>query len=230
MLALLRPWRFGLAILVAAQLVGAALALSTREPSNRRMQRLRGQASADRASLLHYEEGSFHTGNVSHEGGVQTEVVSKGNGTQQPEPRVFFLFLTMSGIERPELWQAFFDHQPEDRWRVLMHCKHFNTCELQLSQSNLLRAKQVPTVHTEYCSDLVSGMVQLLSVAVMESQSSRDKFVFLSESTLPTKPFGEVYNALTWDTNSDFCVYPTDHWVELELAQNLHALVVKHSQ
>jgi hypothetical protein len=73
-------------------------------------------------------------------------------------------------------------------------------------------------------------MVQLLSVAVMESQSSRDKFVFLSESTLPTKPFGEVYNALTWDTNSDFCVYPTDHWVELELAQNLHALVVKHSQ
>jgi hypothetical protein len=73
-------------------------------------------------------------------------------------------------------------------------------------------------------------MVQLLNSAVLESTSPRDKFIFVSESTLPVKPFYEVYNALTWDANSDFCIYPTDHWVQLSLAQNLQALIVKHSQ
>jgi len=65
---------------------------------------------------------------------------------------------------------------------------------------------------------------------VLESVSPRDKFLFLSESTLPVKPFADVYNSLSWDMSSDFCVYPTDHWVQLQLAQNLRALIVKHSQ
>jgi len=73
-------------------------------------------------------------------------------------------------------------------------------------------------------------MVQLLASAIVESRSPRDKFVFLSETTLPVKPFWDIYNTLSWDQSSDFCVYPTDHWVELELAQNLRALIVKHSQ
>lgn len=73
-------------------------------------------------------------------------------------------------------------------------------------------------------------MVQLLQAAVLESTSPRDKFVFLSETTLPAKPFFDVYSKLTADTTSDFCIYPTDHWVQLELAQNLRALIVKHSQ
>merc|ERR1719424_481379 len=96
--------------------------------------------------------------------------------------------------------------------------------------NNPLGITQVTTVPATYCRDLVSPMVQLLRSATLESSSARDKFVFGSESTLPVKPFREVYSTLTWDTNSDFCIYPTDHWVQLQLAQNLMALMVKHSQ
>lgn len=199
--------------------------------------KLRGQG-VKQQSLLHYEEGAqdagIHSANFSRAEAQQIlgidANISRGNSTQQPEPRVFFLFLTLSGIKRPELWRAFFDGQPPARWRAFVHCKHTNICALELSLGNLLGVTQVATVPSTYCSDLVSPMVQLLQAAVLESASPRDKFVFLSETTLPVKPFWDVYNTLTWDTNSDFCVYPTDHWVELELAQNLRALIVKHSQ
>jgi hypothetical protein len=198
--------------------------------TTKQRQRLRGQASNNKA-LLHFEEGGMVADNSSHIADMLVESNRKKvNGTQTPEPRIFFLFLTMSGIKRPELWRAFFDYQPVGRWRTFVHCKHSNICSLELSLGNILGATQVATVPSSYCRDLVTPMVQLLQAAMTESASPRDKFVFLSESTLPVKPFAEIYNALTVDTNSDFCVYPTDHWVELELAQNLHALIVKHSQ
>jgi len=73
-------------------------------------------------------------------------------------------------------------------------------------------------------------MVSLLAQAVIESTHPGDKFIFVSETTLPVKPFFEVYDTLTQDANSDFCIFPTDHWVQLDLAQNLRALIVEHSQ
>jgi len=202
--------------------------------------RLRGQATqaaAHKSEFLQFEEGGLDNhaggGNSSHATlGNAAANSSRGNASNpvQPEPRVFSLFLTLSGIKRPELWHAFFDQQPAHQWRVFVHCKHTNICSLELSMNNLLGATQVATVPSTYCRDLVTPMVQLLHAAVGESISPRDKFVFLSETTLPVKPFVDVYNTLSWDMNSDFCVYPTDHWVELELAQNLRALIVKHSQ
>lgn len=194
-------------------------------------QRLRGQASADKKAFFQFEEGTFdsHAGNSSLASNGNVAGNSTGNGTN-PEPRIFFLFLTLSGIKRPELWHAFFDQQAVQTWRVFVHCKHTNICALELSLGNVLGATQVATVPSSYCRDLVTPMVQLLQSAVLESVSPRDKFVFLSETTLPVKPFADVYNTLSWDMSSDFCVYPTDHWVELELAQNLRALIVKHSQ
>jgi len=186
--------------------------------TTKQRQRLRGQASNNKA-LLHFEEGGMVAGNSSHITDLLLESNRKKvNGTQVPEPRIFFLFLTMSGIKRPELWRAFFDYQPAGRWRTFVHCKHSNICSLELSLANILGATQVATVPSSYCRDLVTPMVQLLQAAMLESASPRDKFVFLSESTLPVKPFAEVYNTLTYDTSSDFCIYPTNHWVELELA------------
>merc|ERR1719375_542460 len=71
-------------------------------------------------------------------------------------------------------------------------------------------------------------MVKLLNSALSEeSASPRDKFVFLSESTLPVKPFRAVYEALTENDDSDFCVSPEDAW--LKQARS-HAVLVKHSQ
>jgi hypothetical protein len=231
---------FGLLVLLpefclAAPLVKNSTAvldrLSANAVSQEHNQRLRGRTGTNEKALLHLEQGESGAHGNHWSSTVDFEANStRVNSTQAPEPRIFFLFLTLSGIKRPELWQAFLNQQPAGRWRVFEHCKHTNICALELSQGNPLGVTQVATVPSSYCRDLVSPMVQLLQSAIMESTSPRDKFVFLSETTLPAKPFTDVYNTLTWDMNSDFCVYPTDHWVELELAQNLRALIVKHSQ
>jgi len=155
------------------------------------------------------------------------------NKTQQsPTPRVFFLFLTYSGVNRVDLWQSFFAGQPGEQWRIFQHCKVPSICELKATTGgDPLGMTVVPSVHSEYCTDLVSPMVQLLRHAVAESQNPNDKFVFLSETTLPVKPFAEVYNTLAHDANSDFCFYHSEQWARLHSAERGDsAVLLKHSQ
>jgi hypothetical protein len=87
----------------------------------------------------------------------------------------------------------------------------------------------VQTVRTIYCRDLVSAMVQLLAAATRLSFSSKDKFIFVSESTLPVKPFKGVYDTLTRDENSDFCITPDDHWLALQSGE-MRSMLLAHSQ
>merc|ERR1719401_1716336 len=84
---------------------------------------------------------------------------------------------------------------------------------------------QVPTVNTIYCTNLVSAMNKLLEVSLRESAQPGDKFIFVSESTLPVKPFAAVYAALTKDQASDFCVARADQW---PMGSGFY--IVKHSQ
>mmetsp|Transcript_17698 Transcript_17698/g.41041 ORF Transcript_17698/g.41041 Transcript_17698/m.41041 type:complete len:525 (-) Transcript_17698:41-1615(-) len=142
-----------------------------------------------------------------------------GGGASSDEPQVFFLFMTASGMDRPELWEAFFKTAAShSQYRVLMHCSSpgAGMCGAEmLARYKSMGIIVVDTVPTYYCKDLVSGMVQLVRKALPLSQSSRDKFVFLSESTLPVKPFGTVYQTLTGDERSDFCIMPSEHWVKV---------------
>jgi len=128
-------------------------------------------------------------------------------------PKVFFLFLTYSGMARTDLWQAFFEGAPKARWAAFLHCKDQGLCQKQLHEANPLDVRIVDTVDSEYCEDLVSPMVQLLKAATKDSTSDGDKFVFLSESTLPVKPFAHVAQDLAIDQNSDFCIRPEKTWM-----------------
>jgi len=59
-------------------------------------------------------------------------------------------------------------------------------------------------------------MNQLLAYALKDSSShADDKFVFVSDSTLPAKPFWKVYNALTMRKGSYFCVFPSRDWADV---------------
>lgn len=163
-------------------------------------------------------------------GGSGAKGASHGDNPAWKTPRVFLLFLTIHGVRREELWQSFLGQADPSQYRAFIHCKYGGVCGLSLAGSNPLGLTQVDTVETHYCRDLVTAMVQLLRAAIAESGSPRDKFVFVSESTLPVKPFAEVYNALTATHDSDFCIYPEDHWVRLRLKQGVTGLLVKHSQ
>jgi len=129
--------------------------------------------------------------------------------------RVHFLFLAVTKIANWDVWKSFFKDAPADRYRALIHCKGA-ICKLFAAKSKPL--KLVPTVDGSYCLDLVSPMNQLLATALQDdpwSANPADKFVFVSDSTLPAKPFWHIYNTLTGRVGSDFCVFPSKDWADV---------------
>lgn len=79
------------------------------------------------------------------------------------------------------------------------------------------RYEIIPSVATTYCFDLVGGMNALLATALQKDGGShpRDKFILVSDSTLPVKPFRFIQQQLTQDAGSDFCIFPRNEWAEV---------------
>lgn len=139
---------------------------------------------------------------------------AEGKHKQRP-PRIYFLFLAVNKVANFGVWKTFFNVAPTDRYRALVHCKGA-ICKLFASKSKLL--KLVPTVDGSYCADLVSPMNQLLAAALQDDPGSAnpaDKFVFVSDSTLPAKPFWHVYDTLIQREGSDFCMFPAMDWADV---------------
>jgi len=79
-------------------------------------------------------------------------------------------------------------------------------------------------------------MNQLLGHALNNdpgTENPADKFVFVSDSTLPAKPFSQVYATLAMRQGSDFCAFPASEWADipaaaggLEIAVKVHQWIV----
>lgn len=137
-----------------------------------------------------------------------------GTHKQRP-PRVYFLFLAVNKIANFAVWDNFFKVAPAERYRALIHCKGA-ICKLFAAKTKPLRL--IPSVDSSYCYDLVSPMNQLLAAALKDDPHSAnpgDKFVFVSDSTLPAKPFWNIYNTLISRRGSDFCVFPSKDWADV---------------
>eukprot|EP00746_Dinoflagellata_sp_MGD_P164624 gnl/MRDRNA2_/MRDRNA2_93347_c0_seq1.p1 gnl/MRDRNA2_/MRDRNA2_93347_c0~~gnl/MRDRNA2_/MRDRNA2_93347_c0_seq1.p1 ORF type:complete len:645 (+),score=121.62 gnl/MRDRNA2_/MRDRNA2_93347_c0_seq1:132-2066(+) len=142
------------------------------------------------------------------------------------QPRVYFLFMVGDDIPNAELWRAFFANAGEEEWSAYVHCK--SGCSPSI-MAKLPGAHAVDMVKTYYCHDLVTAMVQLLRFSIKDGGHDNDKFVFVSDSTLPVKPFEEVSAALHEHQESDFCIFPSDHWAEADF-ENQRAYLIKHQQ
>lgn len=149
-------------------------------------------------------------------------------------PVVHFLFLAVGKVNNIDVWKAFFARAPSDKFRAYVHCK-VPECTASVADSPLV---PIPTVPSFYCADLVTPMNQLLTLALHgPGQNPRDKFVFVSDSTLPGKPFSYIYDTLVARTGSDFCVCSVKEWAtrrENPLADTKEGkpveMAVKHHQ
>lgn len=152
------------------------------------------------------------------------------------QPQVFFLFMVYDKINNVEVWERFLSSGIGKgvNYQALVHCKTEATCRGNI-RSHLFEI--IPSVPTAYCTDLVGGMNALLHAAVLRSgavENPNDKFVFVSDSTLPVEPLVPMVQRLTSDENSDFCVFPRNEWAEVP--QNMPGgvsvthLAVKHHQ
>mmetsp|Transcript_90389 Transcript_90389/g.252615 ORF Transcript_90389/g.252615 Transcript_90389/m.252615 type:complete len:476 (-) Transcript_90389:206-1633(-) len=193
MVCVLRPVRGLLLLCAAAPLRGAVVAASGRHPAESR--------------------GS----NLRHGRAEVAEDISpvSAEGLPNIRPQIFLLFLVYEKIHNVDVWDRFLDGGVKGSdYTALVHCKSEAKCRDSIKSH---RFEIIPSVTTRYCLDLVSGMNQLLKVALQLSGvgSTNDKFVFLSDTTLPVKPFSFIYDQLTVDRDSDFCIFPRNEWAEV---------------
>lgn len=149
---------------------------------------------------------------------------------EEPSGKVFFLFLAEDGLPNEEIWTRFFaTARPGVDFEALVHCKNEEACRRGVGTRGLFQV--IPTVPSKWCEDLVGPMDALLQAALEAGSagSGTDSFTFISDTTIPVKPFKTVSQRLGLDRmrGSSFCVAPRFSWGFLD---SDYSTVVKHSQ
>lgn len=147
---------------------------------------------------------------------THNQVPAQLPGPNYAPPRVFFLFLAVDKVSNLDVWKAFFAQAPPSQYKAYVHCK-LPECNTQVQGSPLT---PVPTVPSYYCTDLVSPMNQLIASALHDAGpgNPQDKFAFVSDSSLPAKPFSVIYSILVSRQGSDFCIFPSNEWADLPVS------------
>jgi len=155
--------------------------------------------------------------------GVQgLTIVTTGNA----QPKVFFLFMVEDKLPNPEIWEAYFHGVDPSQYRVLLHCRNQDNCQVTDQVSSISALKRVDTVPSSYCRDLVTPMNELLRRGLEEAEfHESDKFAFVSGDSVPVKKFSQAYADLTKNQGSSFCTLPTQRWLKEK-----SGTAVKHSQ
>jgi hypothetical protein len=141
--------------------------------------------------------------------------------------RIFFLFMAVDKVSNLGVWNNFFATAPPGQYRAMIHCK-LPSCIESVKGSVFI---PVPTVPSYYCTDLVSPMNQLLGHALNNDRGTQhpaDKFVLVSDSTLPAKPFAQMYATLTTRRSSDFCAFPANEWADVPGIGGMEMMVKVH--
>jgi len=133
---------------------------------------------------------------------------------QSRAPRVYFMFLAVDKVSNLDVWKAFLAAAPPSQYKAFVHCK-LPSCQQQVAGSVI---QAVHTVPSYYCTDLVSPMQQMVYYALQDPDglaNPYDKFAFVSDSSLPAKPFSYVYSTLSSRLGSDFCIFPSGEWADV---------------
>jgi len=135
-----------------------------------------------------------------------------------------------------KIWNRFFsDATPGVDFEAYVHCENRKACAHNIADDDLRRNfHMIDTVPSEWCSDLVTPMNALLAAALHKNGSmhaagnDNDKFIFISDTTVPLKSFEFVRHKLTVKDGrkSNFCVQEWPKWALYESKY----VVAKHSQ
>lgn len=181
------------------------------------------------AFLLHADGTFLRQSRISTSNSTALSSSSAGNASKvmSRPPRIYFLFMAVDKISNLNVWTNFFAAAPATQYRAYIHCK-LPQCNVQV-QGSVLQA--VATVPSYYCTDLVSPMNQLLHYALSDEPGQTnpsDKFVYISDSSLPAKPFSQMYSTLALRGGSDFCAFPSNEWADVPGTHGLEMAVKVH--
>ena len=111
--------------------------------------------------------------------------------------KIAFLFLTMSDVNFPEIWEKFFEGN-DGEYSIYCHPKYPDEVTINWMKFNIIK-KLVPT---EW-GHLTNAYVELLKAAILDQTNSH--FIFVSDSCIPIKPFCKLEKFITnYDSNCSF--------------------------
>jgi len=122
-----------------------------------------------------------------------------------------FLILGMDRMSHASLWSTFFHYAQAGTWKTWLRYKYHDQCKASLNHSGPAQhVTLVPTVLSSWRSDLMSPMLQLLWKAPEHHLGFgvKETFTFLSDTTLPVKPFWFIHAELSrYPDSSDFAYF-----------------------
>lgn len=138
--------------------------------------------------------------------------------------KLHFLFLIGKHIELPGIWSKFFAEAPPGSHTVWAHCS--DDCDVAQLHKTLPAVQVVPQVPSSYCSDLVTPMWQLVRHALKTPPATGpDKFIFVSDATIPFKPFEVVFQSLMHNSHSEFSIHGPAAWARTNVNGSVLAIV-----
>lgn len=168
--------------------------------------------------------GSFFESTSSEKNAESTDIGNILSGSRH-RGVLHFLFLLRKQLPHPLVWNSFFKEAPAGSWMVWAHCSH--GCVQEDLENAVPSVTIVPTVPSEYCTDLVTPMAQLTKHALKEKapHGVLEKYIFLSDTTLPMKPFYIVHRSLTNNERSEFSIPNSRFWSKAKVDGKFLALV-----
>lgn len=118
--------------------------------------------------------------------------------------KIAFLFLTIGAVFHEHFWRDFFQGH-EDRYTLYAHAKN------DVPESSLLFAHQIPVKVPTTWLNKMRAQIALLQEALKNPDN--EKFIFLSESTIPLATFDTVYEKVTATPQSIFMYQPNPHLI-----------------
>jgi hypothetical protein len=144
--------------------------------------------------LANLENRGLHVGEIENHTEVVCIEARKLRRLPAHRPRkVAFMFLTRGEPHQKILWEEFFAEH-EHQFSMFTHAKYPHQVNSPLWRDTII-PEYVPTGWGRV--SLVDATLRLLAEAIKDP--SNEKFVLVSESCVPIKPFSRVYQELTKD-------------------------------
>lgn len=192
-----------------------------------------GTANVSLSRLPHLGSSGMPPLQRQKSNGADTSLTNETKINEPDQPTVIhFLFMINNWLPHADIWEEFFSAASPGSMHSYVHCQDYKHCYDTGLFKVLPNLRPIPTQPTWYCHDLVTAMTQLLKASLSMNSvppNAREKFVFLSESTLPLKNFSQVHAALSENDDSDFCMFPMDQWATTEI-QGRNVFLPKHHQ
>jgi len=187
---------------------------------------VRSFATLAAVALLHVQiAASLRT---SREGAPEAET------TARLRPAVLhFMFELKDSFPHPGIWGKFFDSAQPGSYMAWAHCTDYHACKNDYVL-DLLKVRLVPTTFSVRGADLMSPFVHMMRYALpltehLAAAGVMEKFMVISDSTLPVKPFSYVFRHQVAEPVSDICMSSINQWASGNV-DGVPVAIIKHHQ